>query len=207
MSYEMQKKNRDEEKVFSVLMSEEEVALFSEFLEQREFGRFSDRLDELNEAYEERERVWGDKEKTNDFFNRHNYFVGGESEDEAVQNMKNGYKELKGHHRLARKYIKRVDPELQKLKKRHDENETFGSTVDLMAGANKALTGLGNIYQTEEKLKRTKYDDRYSAKGIERLVGRKIDAEEAKNIVNNRSKLSDSYKRKDGVILKSEGEE
>ena len=34
----MQKKNRDEEKVFSVTMTEEELSLFSEFLEQREYA-------------------------------------------------------------------------------------------------------------------------------------------------------------------------
>lgn len=35
----MQKKSRDEEKVFSVTMTEEELSLFSEFLEQREYAR------------------------------------------------------------------------------------------------------------------------------------------------------------------------
>lgn len=38
MSYD-NNKNRDEEKVFSVTMTEEELSLFSEFLEQREYAR------------------------------------------------------------------------------------------------------------------------------------------------------------------------
>ena len=38
MSYEMQKKNGVEERVFSVTMTEEELRLFSEFLEQREYA-------------------------------------------------------------------------------------------------------------------------------------------------------------------------
>ena len=39
MSYDKQKKNGVEERVFSVTMTEEELSLFSEFLEQREYAR------------------------------------------------------------------------------------------------------------------------------------------------------------------------
>lgn len=39
MSYEMQKESEIEERVFSVTMTEDELRLFSEFLEQREYAR------------------------------------------------------------------------------------------------------------------------------------------------------------------------
>ena len=193
------------ERLFSVTMTEEELRMFSEFVEyQKEFGSFRNRIDELNEAYEERQRVRGDREKTEEFGSNYLFpILQAQDDDQASDRMKKAYRELRGHHRLAGKYIKRVDPELQDLKRRADEGG-FNDTVRVIGKATKHLGNLEDIYQTEEKLKRTKYDDRYSAKGIERLVGRKIDADEAKNIVNNRSNLNDSYKKENGVILRSE---
>ena len=49
MNYEMQKKNRDEEKVFSVTMTEEELSLFSEFLEQKKYSKLSEDEKEILE--------------------------------------------------------------------------------------------------------------------------------------------------------------
>ena len=53
----MQKKNRDEEKVFSVLMTDEELSLFSEFLEQRDavgdlFGKPRESAKYYSESYQ-----------------------------------------------------------------------------------------------------------------------------------------------------------
>lgn len=195
-----------EERIFSVTITEEELRLFSEFLtEQKEFGRISDKIDELNEAYEERQRIKEDKKKTKEYFdNKISKILNAKTKEEATSLMVDAHKDLKGHHRLAGKYIKQVDPKLQESFKRQEDEGTLVSSLGFLGDVDKHLTNLGDIYQTEEKLKRTNYDDRYSAKGIERLVSRKIDSDEAKNIVNNRSNLSDSYAKKDGVILKSD---
>ena len=52
------RKNRDEEKVFSVLMTEEEISLFSEFLEQRQFSTNLSAIDKdyLGELDKDRKR-------------------------------------------------------------------------------------------------------------------------------------------------------
>lgn len=84
MGYRM-KKSGDEERVFSVLMTEEEVSLFSEFLEQREYARRDDldgytddqqaeiigarrrltldEMDDLSKAYDKEVNDWKDLHK------------------------------------------------------------------------------------------------------------------------------------------------
>jgi hypothetical protein len=169
-----------EDIVFSVTMTEDELRLFSEFLY------------DLDGARE-------DRRKTREWVNS---WLQAESEKDAKRRMKDARNNLEKHHRFTKKYVNKINPEMMDLYEREDNS--LRDAINYADALGRHGNNIGDIYKNEEKLKRVGYDGRYSAKGIEKLVGRQIDAEEAHNIIKKRSDLSDSYARKKGIIEKSE---
>lgn len=169
-----------EKRIYSVTMTEDELRLFSEFLY------------DLDGAKE-------DRRKTKEWVAS---WTKADSDEEAAKDMKEAYNNLEKHHRFTKKYVKEVNPELMDLYKK--EGDSLSDAIKYADALDRHGDNIEDVYKNEEKLKRVGYDDRYSAKGVEKLVGRQIDADEAHNIIKRRSELSDSYARKKGIIEKSE---
>lgn len=220
MSYD-KKKNRIEERVYSVTMTECELRLFSEFLEQRGFGgqdidypkrdynkkygvkRPADPIPTFNKDESSSQELGSPNKRVSERLAEIERNEAMEAVNTVLNHKKEDIPSLQDHNRMSKKWISEKDPYLQKL-----ANPEGKGVVDQI----KDTTTLGQeglkisgMLANENKLHRIGYDNKYSAKGLERILGKKIDADEAENIVRNRLVLADKYdKNSSGYIHKSE---
>lgn len=173
------------DKLFSVLMTSEELKLFAKFVKDET----PEKLRRLNEAAEALQ------------------FVGENHSDKG-----NLYKLNDGHTRMTKRYIKLKDPELQEHAKNvssvrlSDPSSLVNSDKAIKSASEiaKETADISGMLATERRLNRTGYDKKYAARGLETILTRKIDADEAKNIVKNRAALADTYEsNSDGYIRNS----
>lgn len=120
-----------------------------------------------------------------------------------------------GKHRMSNIVVKDVDAKGQKYVRDYtkdlDDNVDDNTLKERYAAGSKAANelneGIVRVRQTidrEEDLRKTGYDDRYSARGLENKLRKRIDADEAYNIAEKRSNLNKSYlesdKKAPGII-------
>lgn len=183
-------------KLYSVEMTETELRLFSEFLEQKEFGYLEDSNRYKQPSTPPRqspEQTLADIEQK-EHLDAANFVLGQRKED---------FHKLQGHNRMTKRWVSEKDQYLQGLSNSRGKNiiNHLEDQHTLAVEAGKA----SGMLAAENKLHRIGYDNKYSAKGLERILGKKIDAEEAENIVKNRSSLADTYgKNSSGYIHKSD---
>jgi hypothetical protein len=188
MSYR-NNENKDDERVFSVTMTENELRLFSEFLEKQSIDRRYD-SDRFN-SWEA--QVYGDEDKDN-------------------------FKPFKGskYHRMTVKYIEGKDPSLQnaayKDYKGRDNMHLYGPDLlnvpkeyekakKLRDRAQKEIDREGSnilsIRDSEVFLRDNGYDDVYSSKLVEKIRDKKITPRAAKEIAKKREEVAFKYENQD----------
>ena len=188
-----------EERIFSVTMTEEELRLFSEFLAEQKLFReipvkYDDRYKESSTSPKQSpEQRLADIE-LKEQLDAVDFVLGQKKED---------FHKLQSHNRMTKKWVSEKDLYLQGLS--NPEGKRFiAHPEDQFTLAVEAGT-VSRMLAAENKLHRIGYDNKYSAKGLERILGKKIDADEAENIVKNRSALADTYgKNSSGYIHKSD---
>ena len=176
-------------KTYSVLVTEEELRLFSEFLEKQSIDRKYD-SDRFN-SWEA--QVYGDEDKEN-------------------------FKPFKGskYHRMTVKYIEGKDPSLQnaayKNYKASDNMHLYGPDLlnvpeeykkakrlrdRAQEEINKEGSNILSIRDSEVFLRDNGYDDVYSSKLVEKIRDKKITPRAAKEIAKKREEVAFKYENLD----------
>ena len=193
-------------RLYSVLISEEELRLFSEYLNERYFGRTEDSimLDEILAEARERQN----------------------SDSPEPINLA-PYKKS-SHHRMTTKYIKETDPKIQSYMLRgyknkdnsnefkfwedytkkigeHEASEKFKAEREKAEAAVKKYKDfvdyesrkINDLSESESELRDSGYDDKYASKLSEQLNKNRMDSSEAAKIIERRKEKAEKYFERD----------
>ena len=193
-------------RLYSVLISEEELRLFSEYLNEKYFARNEDSRisDEILTIARERQK----------------------SDSPEAINLA-PYKKS-SHHRMTTKYIKDTDPKIQtymlrEAKGKNNSNEfKFWEDYTKKIGENEAsdkfrverekadldvkryrdfidheARKIDNLSESESELRDSGYDDKYASKFAEQVNRKRMDGPEAARIIERRKEKAEKYFEKD----------
>lgn len=135
------------------------------------------------------------KQDINDAFNSLDFVHENYKDKSAIH-------KLNKHQRMSKRFIQDKNDEFKDLHNTKNKVDlTNPSTYtkenlehDASLGARKANAHLrtSNILYNEELLKRSGYDDKYAARGLEKVLGKRISGDEAERIVNNRIAMDEA---------------
>ena len=205
-----------EERIYSVTMTEDELRLFSEFLEQKVFFDDSKSNSKWLKSHNSTKELENPKEEDVRRVGKRPDLIPKieEAVDEAKKGfdslafVENNYKDksaiykLSDSQRMSKRFIEDKNPEFQdlyKIKNKTTVDPETWSTENLkhdaeLAGKKMAAHArTAAIIDNERYLQDTGYDKKYAARGLERVLGRRISGDEAEAIVNNRITLNNEH--------------
>ena len=173
-------------KVYSVSMTEEELRLFSEFLDQREF---SDKEHSVVDNVRDIFKLGLRKKDAEDF------------EATADNDFRN--------HRMTKGYFAKNSDKMLELEKRINSPHKATSIDSRISSIKDSLSAMGeasrlgnkllDIHEGEQQLNTSGYDDKYSSKGMERLMEKRLKDNDYKDIVDKRLAAQDKYAQSDDI--------
>ena len=192
-----------EEKIFSILLTENELKMFSKWIE--EFNKEDQEyLDELNfkpgTGYE---TLVHSKRSKDGSLSRMQAARGYLNAKRSNDNIKSRFipkddANVENYYRMSKKAGIGIldEEELDNIAEKYGyKSDQF---KDALNKQTQKLTQSSSAIVNENRLRKSGYDDKYSSKVLERVLDRKIDSDDASAIAHHRSAANNTYEKDSG---------
>jgi hypothetical protein len=205
MSYD-NNENRNEVKVFSVTMTEEELRSFSNWLDEYKKEE-EEYLKELSykpgSGYTTLAHARRVKDGSLQRMQAVRGYLTAKKTNDAIK-TKYIPEDKKDYYRMSDKINKGVEKnqeELDRIAEKHGyRSNEFKNALEKSSSD---LTRSSDAIMNENRLRKSGYDDRYSSKFMERVLNKKIDSNDASKITSHRTSANNSYEKdSEGNIIK-----